>query len=229
MAISRSRQAGELLVAIGPGVASAGGYVNAIVALDPTTLQPIDWFSTPTTEFVTTPMVINRAGRETVVAATREGRILLLDAGALGGANHSTPLFASAPLGSNTSPDALATFEQEGTVWLLCRSARQLLAFKIAEGGSGPTLQPGWTSRDIAAPTAPIVVNDVVFVAASGRPQGTATLYALDSRSGRELWSSAKTMTSHMPPGNLWASNSQVYAGTYDGTVYAFGFTLERR
>ena len=54
-------------------------------------------------------------------------------------------------------------------------------------------------------------------------------LYAFDSRSGRELWNSGKTMTSHIPPANLWASNSQVHAGTHDGTVYAFGFTLERR
>ena len=102
-------------------------------------------------------------------------------------------------------------------------------AFRIVDEGGETTLQRGWTSRELAAPTAPIVVNDVVFAASSGRPQGSAVLYAFDSRSGRELWNSGKTMTSYVPPGHLWASNSQVHVGTDDATVYAFGYALDRR
>jgi outer membrane protein assembly factor BamB len=220
---------GKLLAAIGPGTTTAGGYANAIVALDAKTLQPTDWFTSPSADFVTTPVVFTHSGRELVAAASRDGRIFLLDASALGGANHSTPLFVSASLGTNFSPDALATFEQGGTRWLLVPLSRQIVALRITQQADTVSAAPGWTSRDLAVPTAPIVVNDVVFAAASGRPQGAAVLYALDSRSGRELWNSGKAMTSYIPPGNLWASNSQVYAGTYDGTVYAFGFTLERR
>ncbi len=131
---------------------------------------------------------------------------------------------------TNFEPDALATFEQPaGTPWLLVPGPRGIVAFRIVDEGGKTSLQRGWTSRDLAAPTAPIVVNDVVFAASSGRPQGSAVLYAFDSRSGRELWNSGKTMTSYVPPGNLWASNSQVHVGTYDGTVYAFGYALERR
>jgi outer membrane protein assembly factor BamB len=236
---------GKLLVAIGPGTPSAGGYANAIVSLDAKTLQPTDWISTPTTEFVTTPVVLSYSGGELVVGATRDGRLLLLDAASLGGANHSTPLFSSIPLATSFAPDALATFEQAGARWLLVPVSSQLppgmqptngaitngaiVAFRIAQAADKLAFEPGWISRDLAAPTAPIVVNDVVFAAASGRPQGAAVLYAFDSRTGRELWNSGKTMSSYIPPGNLWASNSQVYVGTYDGTVYAFGFTLERR
>ena len=58
---------------------------------------------------------------------------------------------------------------------------------------------------------------------------GAAVLYAFDARSGRELWDSGSTLSSYIPRGNVWASNSQVYVGTYDGTVQAFGLTLERR
>jgi outer membrane protein assembly factor BamB len=218
---------GKILVAIGPGATTPGGYANAIVALDAKTLQPIDWFTSPSAEFATTPVVINHAGREIVAAVTRDS-ILLLDAAALGGANHSTPLFSLS--GTNLAPDALASFEQPaGTPWLLVPGPRAIAAFRIVQEGGTLGLLPGWTSRDLPAPTAPIVVNDVVFAASSGRPQGSAVLYAFDSRSGRELWHSGKTMTSHVPPGNLWASNSQVYVGTYDGTVYAFGYALERR
>ena len=218
---------GRILVAIGPGKTTAGGYANAIVALDAKTLQPIDWFTSPSAEFVTTPVVINHGGREIVAAVTRDS-IFLLDAASLGGANHSTPLFSLS--GTNLAPDALAAFEQPaGTPWLLVPGPNAIVAFRIVQEGGKPGLQHGWTSRDLPTPTAPIVVNDVVFAASSGRPQGSAVLYAFDSRSGRELWNSGKTMTSYVPPGNLWASNSQVHVGTYDGTVYAFGYALERR
>ncbi len=221
---------GLILVAVGPGTPSAGGYANAIVALDSKTLQPTDWFSSAATEFVTTPVVVSVAGREIVAVATRDGRIFLLDAAALGGTNHATPFFSSESLAGNVAPDALAAFEQPaGTPWLLVPSSRAIIAFRIVQDGSKVSLQQGWTSRDLAVPTAPIVVNDVVFAAASGRPQGAAVLYAFDSRTGRELWNSGKTMTSWVPPANIWASNSQVHAGTHDGTVYAFGYVLERR
>jgi outer membrane protein assembly factor BamB len=219
--------AGKILVAIGAGRASAGGHANAIVALDAKTLQPSDWFSAPSSEFVATPVVLNVAGREIVAAAARD-RVFLLDAAALGGADHATPLFALTS--SNLAPDALAVFEQPaGSPWLLVPGARSIVAYRIIQEGGRFALQQGWTSRDIPAPAAPIVVNDVVFAASSGRGQGAAVLYALDSRSGRELWNSGKTITSPVPPANLWASNSQVHVGTHDGTVYAFGFVLERR
>jgi outer membrane protein assembly factor BamB len=219
--------AGKILVAIGAGKTIAGGYANAIVALDAKTLRPADWFSSPASEFVTTPVVFTVGGREIVAAASRD-RILLLDAVSLGGADHATPLFT---LSSNApAPEALAIFEQPaGTPWLLVPGPRSIVAYKIVQESGKFSLQQGWTSRDIPAPAAPIVVNDVVFAASSGRPQGAAVLYALDSRTGRELWNSGKRMTSPIPPANLWASNSQVHVGTHDGSVYAFGFVLERR
>ena len=224
LAFTRSSR---ILVAIGPGATTAGGYANAIVALDAKTLQPVDWFTSPAAEFVTTPVVINHGGREIVAAAARDS-IFLLDAASLGGANHSTPLFALS--GTKLAPDALAAFEQPpGVPWLLVPGPTGIVAFRIVQEGGKLNLQHAWTSRELLAPTAPIVVNDVVFAASSGRSQGSAVLYAFDSRSGRELWNSGKTITSPIPPGNLWASNSQVHVGTHDGTVYAFGYALERR
>jgi outer membrane protein assembly factor BamB len=219
--------AGKIVVAIGAGRASTGGYANAIVALDAKTLQPRDWFSAPSSEFVATPVVINVGEREIIAAAARD-RIFLLDAAAPGGADHATPLFASSA--TTAAPEALAVFEQPaGTHWVLVPGARSIVAYRIVQEGGKLNLQQGWTSRDIPAPVAPIVVNDLVFAAASGRGQGAAVLYALDSRTGRELWNSGTAITSPIPPGNLWASNSQVHVGTHDGTVYAFGFVLERR
>jgi outer membrane protein assembly factor BamB len=221
---------GKIIVAIGPGTSSGGGYSNAIVALDSKTLKPADWFLNSKGEFAATPIVFSQNGAEVVAATTTDGRVFLLDAGRLGGADHATPLFVSESRGASIAPDGLATFESNGTRWLLVPTSGALTAHKVvvAEGGKW-ALQQGWSSRALQAPTAPVVVNDVVFAAASGRPQGSAALYAFDAVTGRELWNSGRTISSYIPRGNLWASNSQVYVGTYDGTVYAFGPTLERR
>ena len=219
---------GKLLVAVGAGQAQPGGHANAIVALDAKTLQPPDWFTAANADFVTTPVVLAVGTRQLVAAATRDGRILLLDASSLGGANHGTPLFTSPLLGANFSPEALATWEDQGTRWLLVPH-NGLTAYRVVDQGGSVTLQQGWTSRSLAAPTAPIVVNGVVIAGASGRPSGRGALYAFDGRTGRELWNSGQAIASALTPNGLWASNSQFHVATADGTVYAFGFALERK
>jgi outer membrane protein assembly factor BamB len=220
---------GKLIVAIGGGTASTGGLANAVVALDAKTLQPSDWFSASKAAFATTPVVFTHRGVEIVAAATEDGRVFLLDATALGGGDHSTPRYSSTAADRAAGPEGLATFELDGARWLIVPTGSAISAFKVMTDGSRPSLQPGWTSRALPAPTAPIVVNDVVVAAASGRSGGQAVLYGFDARSGREIWNSGKTIGSLIPRGNIWASNSQVYVATHDGTVYAFGFELERR
>jgi hypothetical protein len=54
-AVAFSSDGNTLLAAIGPGSVTGDGKANAIVALDPRTLQLKDWFAQPTTEFVTGP------------------------------------------------------------------------------------------------------------------------------------------------------------------------------
>ena len=97
------------------------------------------------------------------------------------------------------------------------------------------SLEPVWTSTDLTTPATPIIVNGVVFALSTGRPAapgGTgapAVLYAYDGVSGKALWNSGKSMTTFASPGSYWSALSQVYVGTNDGTVYAFGFADERR
>ena len=50
-----------------------------------------------------------------------------------------------------------------------------------------------------------------------------ATLYALDARTGEELWSSGDQITSFNHFTSLSVANGRVYIGTYDGKLYAFG------
>jgi hypothetical protein len=256
---------GSLVAAIGPGPTSAGGYANAIVSVDPKTMQLKDWFTDPRVEFVSTPVIFSHGDREIVAAATKDGRILLLDASSLGGANHSMPLFASESLAGGAgafAPGALATWQEmaaagapapvqgppapsviPGTRWLLVPTANAITALKVIDSGGKPSLQPGWVSREIASPVTPLIVNGVVFGLSSGRaasPAGAtaaelakrsspAVLYALSGTDGKELWTSGKTITSFFPGRSFWSANGQVYVGAFDGTVYAFGFAMERK
>ena len=263
---------GQVIVAIGPGAATAGSYANAIVALDPKTLAVTDWFRQPGVEFAAPPVLFQEGGKDIVAATTKDGRILLLDAGSLGGANHDTPLFASASLtggaatfgayapamwqerapvpsaspaviaGAPATPSAPAA--PDGPRWLLVPVAGPLPA-SLGAAGNGAvssgailgvrlehqagrfSLHPAWISENIASPQTPIVVNGVAF-AVSGSPNAPAALYALNGATGKPLWQSGNTVTSPLSGRSFWVGSGHVFVGTQDGTVYAFGFAMER-
>jgi hypothetical protein len=54
-------------------------------------------------------------------------------------------------------------------------------------------------------------------------------LHAFDGVSGKPLWTSGKAMRAPAAPGSFWSGLSQIYVGTNDGTLHAFGFLDERR
>jgi outer membrane protein assembly factor BamB len=247
---------GTLIAAIGPGQAGGDAKANAIVALDPKTLQLKDWFTHATAEFVTGPTILHHNGKDIVAAATKDGRVLLLDAGSLGGADHATPLFASKTLvgsGATVSGDALAAWQEStgGTSWILVPvkgplaaghsstngpvSAGAVAALKMVESGSALSLEPGWVSHDLSSPATPVIVNGVVFALATGTAStatgrgAAAVLHAYDGATGKRLWNSAKAMTMSASPGSMWSGLGQVYVGMQDGTLHAFGFNDERR
>jgi hypothetical protein len=262
---------GTLVAAVSGGKAVGDGKASAIVALDPKTLRVKDWFTEPGADFVTGPTILRHGGREVVAAAARDGRVLLLDAGSLGGANHSTPLAVSKTVlgaGASVSADALAAWQTEtpaspagagtappasaaGTSWILVpvagrvaaggaagASAGAVVALKLtgaAGAGATVSLEPGWVAQDLSSPATPLIVNGVVFALASGSPTtpggtgGAAVLHAYDGVSGKRLWDSGKVLTTFASLGSLWSGLGQVYVGTHDGTLSAFGFDDERR
>ena len=249
---------GTLIAAIGPGQTAGDGKSNAIVALDPKTLQLKDWFSQPATDFATGPTIVRHNDKDIVAVATRDGRIVLLDADALGGSDHMTPLFASKPLltsGAAVSGDALAAWQQASApaqptdTWILLPvrgrpsvgnsdpngaiSQGAVVALKLSQIG-GLSFETAWVSHDLAAPAAPIIVNGVVFALATGAPQAPtgsgsrAVLHAYDGATGKRLWNSGAAMAGFASSGSFWSGLGQVYIGAHDGTVYAFGFNDER-
>jgi hypothetical protein len=244
---------GTLIAAIGSGQTTADGKANAIVALDAKTLQLKDWFTHPTAEFVTGPTIFRHNGKQIVAAATKDGRIILLDASSLGGPDHATPLLTSKRFldaGARVSADALAAWTT-GTSWILLPVAGRLstdvritngtvptgsvVALKLMDEGGTLSLQPGWVSHDLSAPATPLIVNGVVFTLATGRAstgtgQGSpAVLHAYDGATGRRLWHSGNAMPTYASPGSLWSGLGQIYVGTHDGTLCAFGFNDDRR
>ena len=260
---------GTLIAAIGPGPTASGGYANAIVALDPKTLALKDWYQSPS-EVTAAPIVFQDDGRDIVAATTRDGRLLLLDAASLGGADHATPLFATAltsngtafavqspamwqerrtpaaaPAGDAPGAAPIPTIGADGQRWLLLPitgrasssgseaasgavSSGAILAVKVSHQGGTYSVQPGWTSANIAAPLTPIVVNGVVFVA-SAPANMPAALYAVNGVTGNTLWQSGKAITAALSGHSFWIGSGQAYIGTVDGTVYAFGFAMERK
>ena len=232
-----------LIAAIGSGQTNGDGKANAIVALDPKTLQLKDWFTQPTSDFVTGPTIVRHNGKDIVAAATKDGRIILLDASSLGGSDHAKPLLVSKPFvrpGGAVFGDAIAAWQSdERTSWILLPvtgpRAGAVVALKLTDAGGVLSLQPAWTSDDLSAPAAPLIVNGVVFTLATGRPasangEGTgATLHAYEGATGKPLWHSGIAMSTFASPGSLWSGLGQVYVGTHDGTIHAFGFNDERR
>jgi outer membrane protein assembly factor BamB len=209
-------------------------------------LKQRDSFTQPKADFSASPVVFQHRGKDLIAAAGKEGRLYILDSTSLGGTNHQTPLSVT-PVGANPAdfaPDALASWQDaDGTPWLLVPTSTAVVAFKVVEQNGIPTLQQGWSSREMMAPLPPIIINGVVFALSSGeyRSAGTpmtatqraqrskpAILYALDASTGKELWKSGTTITSFVHSGGLSGGFGQVFVGTYDSMFYAFGFPIEK-
>jgi hypothetical protein len=266
---------GTLIASIGAGQITGDGKANAIVALDAKTLQLMDWFTQPSAEFVTGPTILKHKDKEIVAAATKDGRVFLLDAKSLGGADHATPLHSSKAWlasGATVSADALAAWQQshagaatsampsvpsapasstEPLSWILLPvngrlaaaapttngpiSGGAVVALRLVDAGGAVSLAPGWVSHTLEMPATPLLVNGVAFTLSTGLPRtpavrgAPAVLHAYDATTGKPLWNSGKAISTFASPGSMWSGLGQVYVGTHDGTLYAFGFNDERR
>ena len=118
-----------------------------------------------------------------------------------------------------------------------------VMAFEVvaeAPGGK-PRLRAAWKSQNFKVPEPVAIANGVAFVLANGenvnqrdsveQRQTTnnqpAVLYALDARTGEELFNSGDAIGTWVHFSGLAIAEGQVYAVDYDSVVYAFG--LDRR
>ncbi|MGO9261123.1 MAG: hypothetical protein ACLQU1_33170 [Bryobacteraceae bacterium] len=214
--------------AVGPDgtlYVSSAGTSPGVAALEAKTLKQRDWYTSSGQDLSSSPVVFQYKDKILMAVTSKNRKIILLDTQSLGGADHQTALF-TAPM--ETAVEALSSWQDAaGTRWLLGATASAVRAWKLVDRNGGPALEAAWASPDIASPVTPIIVNGVVFSASKGSPSSPAVLYALDSVTGKELWNSGKIMSSFIADGGLSAGGTQVFAGTADGTLYAFGFPIE--
>ncbi len=120
-----------------------------------------------------------------------------------------------------------------------------IAAFKVKPTADGKKLwlEPAWISRDMDQAEPPVIANGVILAYGSGEntaqafpdvgldfrmerriPKSThAVLYALDARTGKELWNSGKEIATWNHWSGLAVANGRVYINTYDGTLYCYG------
>jgi outer membrane protein assembly factor BamB len=242
---------GTIYIATGAGNSPVA---NSIVSLQSPALTQKDVFTVDGSPFISNPIAFQHQGKDLIVAVNKDGRLYVLDSASLGGADHKTPLHKSSPVSTAAQATAgLASWlDGAGTRWVavtLGGPAQEDIKFPLANGAvtkgaiaaftvvdqnEVPTLQPQWTSRDLAAPVTPVAVNGVVFAlaggdtSARGQKSTPAVLYALDAATGKELWTSGSTITASARGVGPSAGDSQIYVATSDGTLYVFGMPMER-
>jgi len=171
--------------------------------------------------FVTAPVVFKVKDKEYVAAADASGQISVMDPVKLAS-------LVKVP-GKGKIGGALATWEdaESKARWLLTVKDSAVVAFKVVEKDGSLALEQAWASKDLVSPSAPIVVNGVVFALSQGSKSAGAVLYALNGSTGKEMWSSGKAIGTYSTTG-ISSGASKVYVGTHDGTLYAFGYMLPR-
>jgi outer membrane protein assembly factor BamB len=258
---------------------STGKLPDTVLQLAAPDLQLVDYYTPPNHTYLTrkdldtgsmSAVYFPFKKWELLASGGKEGTIALLDAKAIGGGDHKTPLYRS-PLWVNEEADfagkgfwgSFATWQDEGGErWLYVPALGaasgkapafaqsngpapngSIMAFRVEEKDGKPALTPAWISRDMNLPDPPIIANGVVYAVSTGefarqwKPDGglfnskeraaqhtgNAVLYAFDSATGQELFSSGKTMPGWTHFSGLAISAGRIFVTTYDSTVYAFG------
>jgi outer membrane protein assembly factor BamB len=212
---------GTVYVTTAPGPSPLS---NSLIALEPITLRQKAAASVPDAGFNSSPLVFQWNDKD-VVAAAGKGKLYLFDTGALSGG----PIAAApVPVSEKFEAGALASWTDAQNVrWIAVPSARGIVTFKVTDADGKASIHPGWTSRDIASPLPPLVVNGVLFTASSGSKLAPSVLYALDASNGKDLWTSGRAIATSVKSG-LSAGQGNVYVPGADGTLYAFGFAIEK-
>ena len=187
----------------------AGTYNDTVLNLDAKTLAVKDYFtptqSSPATKSGVavagaTPAIFALKGKDYLISGDRNGRIYLLDTTSLGGADHHTPAFATAPVvaadtdfSGNGVWDNFATWVDaahgnlrwvyasvHGAVKMkfpganLAGANGGIVAFTVDSTGATPALVPAWSSADIASPTGPVTIGGLVATLSTGQSSRVA-------------------------------------------------------
>src|SRR5436309_459854 len=183
---------------------AAGIYGETVMALAPKELRIVDSFTPSNWKYLNSkdldfgsagPVVFRFQGRTLVATIAKEAVLYLLDANALGGLDHTTPLYQSARLGNDEEMfggrgvwGSIATAaDSQGRRFVYVpmwgRPSKtappftfsygdapkgSVMAFQVSGEGDKLSLIPTWISRDMQVPDPPVVANGVVYAIQTG-------------------------------------------------------------
>lgn len=243
---------GTAFFVTGSGSADAASGVNAgsVIAVSKD-LKVKDWY-TPAGgmgnyEYVS-PVTFEHKDKQLVVAPGKDGNIALLDAASLGGSDHHTPLFETAPVakpGAKHSWDGFATWQdKDGDTWVFASISAEvtstdgslkrngptphgsIVAFKVDDSGQ-LALRPVWISRDMVNPAPPRIANGVLIALAGGDASTHATLYMLNASTGQELYSSKNEIPTSAELSGVSVGDGHAFFTDRDNVLYSFGIGIE--
>jgi outer membrane protein assembly factor BamB len=177
-------------------------WAQTLLRLAPRTLELVDYFTPANLEEINTKDLDYGSGgvvgftygnRRLVVSGGKDGTIYLLDAKALGGADHRTPLF-SLKIGNDAMLYASNGIWGAPVTALDTRTRRwiyvplwgppsrnvtlkrahgdaphgSVMALQVTAANDQPALAPIWISRDLDVPDPPVVANGMVFAISTG-------------------------------------------------------------
>ncbi|HET7085294.1 MAG TPA: PQQ-binding-like beta-propeller repeat protein [Rhizomicrobium sp.] len=163
--------------------------------------------------------------------------------GAIATTENNGRRFLYLPMQGNPSKDAPAFPVTNGAI-----PNGSIMAFEVKNDGGKISAAPVWTSADMIMPDPPVVANGVVYALSTGgqamqngvhpgdprmpydqssvlrsTPVSNMVLYAYDAESGKQLWSSGKTMTDWVHFSEPVVALGKIFVATHDGHVIAFG------
>jgi hypothetical protein len=236
----------------GAGTSDPASGVNAgsVIALSKD-LKVQDWY-TPAGGMgnydSVSPVTFEHNDKQLVVAPGKDGSIALLNATSLGGPDHHTPLFETAPVarpGAKHSWDGFAAWrDKEGNAWVFASVSAEvistdsslkrsgptphgaILAFKVDDTGQ-PALRPVWISPDMVNPAPPRIANGVVIALSGGDASSHATLYVLNASTGEELYSSNNEIPASAEFSGVSVGDGHAFFTDRDNVLYSFGIGIE--
>jgi outer membrane protein assembly factor BamB len=186
----------------GPWNPKEGLWGQTLLRLAPKTLDVLDYFTPSILEALNANDLDYGSGgtleftyrnRPLVVSAGKDGTVYLLDAKALGGTDHRTPLFSIkagndelsyASMGVWGAPATFVNARNERWVYFPMWGPPSknvqfektngaavdggIMAFQVVLDGDKPVLVPKWMSRNLSVPDSPVIANGVVYAISTG-------------------------------------------------------------
>lgn len=190
----------------GPWNPLEGAYGSSIVAASLRNMKVADYYTPVNWRDInrydwdiscTSPVYFAYGNHRLLAVGGKEGVVYLMDADALGGRDHHTPLYVTPRLGNDEDSfegkgvwGALAMWrETSGQVWVyvpiygpVSKKAPKfpitngpnpdgsIMAFKVVtDAATGkPTLEAAWVSGNFGVPDPPVIANGVVFALSTG-------------------------------------------------------------